>query len=217
VRQFHRRDDAIRSRVQESVMHAGESTGAVRIPARRFTILDAIVLVAAMAPGLAVLRARGLEFWAPRGGGLQLVLDYAYLLLLAIRPFLMGLSSAALILGLIRPRHEARLLFRQAGMAASAAATLGMAADILPYLAFKAIARWITGGGDNFVLAFLRVQYAWSIPVAIEGAWAALALGGRWRRGRGWVDGLGIRLGVAWIALQVVEAILTVGSAFAGR
>jgi hypothetical protein len=190
------------------------STRAANLPPRRFTVLDAAILVAAMAPGLAVLRARGLIFWAPRGGGLQLILDYSHLLLLAILPFLMALSAATLVLGLIRPRIDSLLLFRRAGMVACAAATLGMAVDILPYLASVAISGWTGSDGDMARLGFIRLQAAWSVPVAIEGAWAALALGGRWRRGRGWVDGLGVRLGFAWIVLHVVQALLTVASAF---
>jgi hypothetical protein len=197
-------------------MNAGVSGRAANMPPRRFTVLDTIILVAAMAPGLAVLRARGLIFWAPRGGGLPLILEYANLLPLAILPFLMGLSAATLILGLFRPRLESLLLFRRAGRVGCAAAALGMAVDILPFLVSRAIGGWASGDGDLAHLAFVRLQFAWSVPVAIEGAWAALALGGRWRRRRGWVDGLGVRLGFAWIALHVVQALLTVASAFAG-
>jgi hypothetical protein len=70
----------------------------------------------------------------------------------------------------------------------------------------------------GFLVAFLiRAKYkpAWSdytaqaidlngTAKAIAAAWLILALSGRWRPERTWVDRLGCLIGLAWIALETV-------------
>jgi hypothetical protein len=110
---------------------------------------------------------------------------------------------------LLRPRPGLRRLVRQPGFAACCA--------IAAVLAF--------GFVEGLILVFFRdvqkgwgnvwpFQQLWSIGIAfcgifaVAGAWLLLALTGRWRAEKSWVDRLGRVLGtvwVAWLPISVLE------------
>ncbi|MGO9465028.1 MAG: hypothetical protein ACLQIB_12215 [Isosphaeraceae bacterium] len=107
---------------------------------RKFTLLDAMILVAATAAGLALLRMLLAEgrfslgaifvgrFTSRVLGGIE----WAY-------PFLMMWTFALVILGLRPPRPPIRRLARQPGMAACSAASLILVVQLLGIIPFEVI------------------------------------------------------------------------------
>ena len=79
---------------------------------RRFNILDAVLLVAAIAVGLALCRTKLTNFLPPAPRGLLLSdrFRYARDSLLSVAPVLCAFTGGCLILRLRRPRPPARLL-----------------------------------------------------------------------------------------------------------
>src|SRR5205823_256298 len=105
---------------------------------------------------------------------------------------------------LVRPRPRWARLMRQPGMAAACAAWV----VIVTHLAGMA-AVWLNDPQRPArpIAAPLRsFWYVYRLPVgpAVAAVWLALALGGRWRPERSWVDRLGRAIGWAWIGLALV-------------
>jgi len=168
---------------------------------RRFTILDAMVMAAATAVGLAYLRAVLPAGWwwnpgisPPRR---TLAITFGTISCLST-PWMI----AILYLRLRRPRAQLRRLTRQPGVMACCAALAAM----IPALIHVAL------------YATFRESYSWSkwtIDAAwicahelsggsVAGAWLALALSGRWRAEPDWIDRFGGLLGVLSIAEMVI-------------
>jgi hypothetical protein len=99
---------------------------------RKFTLLDAMILVAATAAGLGLLQmflAGGRFFQGtPFQGRFS---SYVLSGIEAIYPFLMMWTFALFVLGLRQPRPPVRRLVRQPGMAACAAASLILVVQLL--------------------------------------------------------------------------------------
>jgi hypothetical protein len=60
------------------------------------------------------------------------------------------------------------------------------------------------GTHPGFVLDPAHVNHSIYPGLAISGAWTSLALGGRWRLVRSWIEVSGVVLGFAWLALLLV-------------
>jgi hypothetical protein len=166
---------------------------------RRFTLLDLMVLLAAAAPGLALLRPSAPSVssafgwtpwldvtlpgtdWVTRGLGgpgftMDLLIDCTNLVL----PFLAIETVAILALRWVRPRPPWRQSVRQPGQAACAAATLGLLALLGPWPPGIRLAPLLPGG-------------------LAAGAWLGLAATRRWHPERSWIDRAGRALGIAWL------------------
>lgn len=168
----------------------------MRAPARRrFGLLDAMLLVAAMAVWLAATRhlgsktnLRSIWYVGNPGDLIRIVHDQIGLLL-----FL--LSSACLLIRLRRPRPARRRLWCQPGLAACAAAVLGVM--------IKAMAVVISNHARLGGWGLLDVQVFWShwpcSGPAVAGAWLALIVAGCWRAERSGIDRLGRVLGACWL------------------
>ncbi len=172
----------------------------------RFTILDAMILVAATAAGIALLRATGfgvkeLQIWMSRPGitaGMRKFELIQYGLSVPL-PCLTTWTFAFLILRLRQPRPHMRRLFRQPGIIACSAAALAVSIEagwILSLLATRS--RFIQ-------LETVFVGYAQQVSFSVAGAWLTLALSGRWKSETSWIDRLGRALGFAWIVTTIIS------------
>jgi hypothetical protein len=154
---------------------------------RPFTIADAMILVAAVAIGLATARGTmDYPFWHRLGPTKHAA---------PITGFLLVMTLAIVPIRLRRPRPSFRRLMRQPGMAACAAVLLVMGVD-----------------GGIWVLycwkhAYPLVQYLpnfWQvnsgrIAPAVAAVWLGMFLSRRCRVEPGWIDRLGRAIGFGWL------------------
>ncbi|MGO9465027.1 MAG: hypothetical protein ACLQIB_12220 [Isosphaeraceae bacterium] len=105
---------------------------------RRFTLLDAIILMAATAAGLALLGMYLAQGWF-FGGAFFYGRFESYVLsgIEAVFPFLILWTFALVILRLRQPRPRIRRLARQPGMAACSAASLILVVQLLGIVPFE--------------------------------------------------------------------------------
>jgi hypothetical protein len=167
---------------------------------RRFTIIDAMILIAAVATGMAWRRAAG--FPASRQLNLAVVERWTEGTVAFLTLTWIGLRMR-------RPRPTFRHLIRQPGSAmcfASAAVMLATLFEGLVDIAFRlpnpkrfASTNYYVGTIDR---AFPSSPYAG--PAAL-GVLLILLASGRGRRGRGWIERMGQGLGAYWIFWLVVD------------
>jgi hypothetical protein len=166
---------------------------------RRITLFDAMILVAATAAGLATARAC-LVHVMPRSSPSFAVRMTAVFVALAVTITLIPLR-------LRRPRP--RRPGRHPGMVASCAVALALA-----FILAEQASSWLEPvpaparaephyRAINLVFNLLRLDL---YSPAVAGAWLALALSGRWRPERDWVDRAGLALGVCWILSPFLAA-----------
>jgi hypothetical protein len=169
--------------------------------ARPFTLLDAMILVAAAAVGLAALRWAGVWLiWEDRLATRVAISQVSLKLAVNWSCFGIPMTLAALAVRLRRPRASWRRLIRQPGMMAGLA--------VVP--------AWALAAGDAFLFQYDVRGQAWNpeemlqygllfatalggFAVAIAGM--AQALIGR-RPEPGWVDRLGRLVGVGWVLMS---------------
>jgi hypothetical protein len=177
-------------------MDAGGSTVPVRV-IRKFGLLDAMILVAAIALWSAALRYFGpatnwgnwVSIWVFSGGGWLRVLQRQTGLLLFI------LSIAMVLIRLRSPRPKRLRLWRQPGMTGCAAAIMG----VLVYAISEALSQ--LGGRqewDRFLTGAFWYQWPYAGP-AVIGAWLALIFTRRWRAEPGSIDRLGRLIAMCWL------------------
>jgi hypothetical protein len=189
---------------------------------RRCTVLDVMVLVAATAIGLALVRSYSLQAmsmdFTPIPSVPRLMLTI-WACILAAFPLPVLWSIALFALGLRPPRASLHRLVRQPGFVAAGAVTLVAAIRLAGFLML--IARSL--GNRSSTLGFfdgfiLRDLFRGPVPVsaiydsayfaatafgtstAVAAAWLLLAVSGRWRSQPDWLDRLGRGLGIFWIA-----------------
>jgi hypothetical protein len=183
-------------------------------PARRFGLLDAMLLVAAIACGVAVNRATwpvfvflpaptpfpAGPFPAPRIPNYQLSLHVAGLIQLAM-PHLIFLSFAAIGLRLRRPRPSWRRLVHMPAfvvplvvlLVASVAGAHQFALWHAPWLP-----RRVWSGSAIFTLT------CGSVGFSALASWLTLAIVGC-RSERSWIDFFGRAIGIGWLLLLAAE------------
>jgi hypothetical protein len=169
------------------------------IPAcRSFTLLDAMILVAATAIGLALANAVA-DFR-------RLPLARSSPNIYVCLPSLATWSIAALVLRLRHPRPTLRRIVRQPGATSTITTCLiiitGTLLALVSRLTRIVIIRqdWlrVPTQGDVFLLILVTAVV---VGAAITAAWANLAISGRRRPERGWLDGLGRLIGTVWVVL----------------
>jgi hypothetical protein len=177
-----------------------------QVPRRRFNMADGLIITAATATTLALLRDA--PDWSHHvfiGGNFAgyghppLALRVAARAIYALIPW----TVAIFLVGLRQPRPPLRRLVLQPGMAACGAVVLWVGFKTLLLLAMMIGVpqkrRLVTAFlGDGVALV------SWAAP-AVAGAWLVLALSGRWRPTQGWIDRCGRALGVSWLALEVLD------------
>ncbi|WP_165249344.1 hypothetical protein [Paludisphaera soli] len=167
---------------------------------RPFRLVDAMILTAATAVGLAGVRGlmEGLgPMTYPTGLSTgRLYLAMAETFLLVGSPLLAAWSAAVVPIRLIPPRPPRRRLGVQPGMVAACGTILALAAvvgaavacNLAPTGAFtKELATWVLAAPG-------------AVGVAILASWMTLILGRRWRAEPTWIDRLGRVLATAWFA-----------------
>ena len=172
------------------------------IPTRRFTLLDAMILIVALAavlPATKQILGRAVVPWfspmpmyfpARNGPDWHNIRTIS----MGLTPCLASLTIALTALQWRRPKLTFRMLGRGPGLAACGVATVVLVVEAIFGLEFEGVESlagfpiwWLPFGMRN-------------AGGAVLGAWIALALSGRWRRRwrRDGLDKLGRVLGVWW-------------------
>jgi hypothetical protein len=179
---------------------------------RRFTVGDAMILVAANAMALGLQRipldqTRPFEilpdyFETPEGGWevRVVMLRIAEFTIWPVIPVLAAWTVALLALRLRGPRPSRRRLGRLPGAMAAILGTIAVgcatALGVVMALTFD----------PDLERGFVRTVDLGSILAGamILGGWIAIAVGGRWRPEPTWLDRTGRVLGVSWIVAGLV-------------
>lgn len=155
----------------------------------RFRIVDGMVLIAAVAAGLGLTRFIGRDDTRGIAPGVGWH-----------GPIVLALSWAVAALGWSRRGLARRRAFRAPGVPACTAVAIASA------MALAATSHNLIGGNFRGLASahVWRVLALWAtgpnlMAVAILATWAVLAVNGRWRPRRDWLDRLGIALGLVWI------------------
>ncbi len=165
-------------------------------PCRKPNLVDGMISIAALAAGLGLGRAAIVEdrLRRPLPPSLRLVQT-----LLAVHSYALAcvlmLTLAWLIIRLRRPRPKLRDLAFQPGMVACSFAAFASAVELC-VMVFMTPAR---PARLSSYFPFFAMMGAFGV---ITG-WSSLALVGRWRPERGWIDRLGWLLGLCWLGLTV--------------
>lgn len=174
---------------------------------RRFTLVDAMALIAATAAGLTIFRGNPMAVFVhlPDTWSLKAGLERVVYWVAAAVPCIVMWMLALLILRLRRPRPRLRCVARQPGAVACLAAVMVVAvgsATATPARITSAIQQ--DGWRDfqlhwSIYLTFINLQTC--VSYAVAASWSTLALGGFWRPERSWIDRAGRVLGVFWVGV----------------
>jgi len=166
---------------------------------RQFTLIDAMVIIAAAATGLALDRAVWLdtavwsEIWSRDGSVPRDLRSLVGLgIILSALPAVM-LTVATLALHLRRPRGRLRWVCRRPGMSACLAATASSTIVI-------ALVGCAMLGRSDFTV---RMLLGYGLPLMAGGAvaaeWSLLGFIGGWRPSPNWLDRSGRLVGLLWL------------------
>ena len=195
-----------------------EIDGIKPMKSRPFGLVDAMLVVAAVAVGLWVNRIDSLGVNSLWLGNTYYGIQDALSLL---TPYVASATMALVAIRLRRPRPTLGRLLRAPG---AVACTVASAAIVLIVCwAFSALAagriitfsqhvEWLpnngghgSGGGLHYPFSGrLLTAYGDQVGFAVAGAWLSLLLAGRWRPERTWIDRAGRALGWIWLSLAVV-------------
>jgi hypothetical protein len=176
-------------------------------PHRRFTIKDAIVLVAATGIGFAGARSQQAD--AVRQGYVLLGTSHFYGFFIFALPVSLFLAwtLALLVLRLLRPRPRYRRLIGSPGFTVYYAIGLGATFTVYSFALERLIQVHNGANRMTWIYELFRFNnYSISTYVApgVASGWFLLYLFGRWRRrsDRDWIEVCGIALGFGWIVLM---------------
>jgi hypothetical protein len=171
---------------------------------RRFTMRDAMILVASAGAGLAIL--------APLQEGPLKVWPQWSVYLAYYNIGLLALTPTALTLRLIGPRPLMHRLARQPGFAASVAGSTILALGVLAtgILTLVRLIKDDLGPSSPPPLnpmewAGIVLYFTPIVGPSILATWVMLAVSGHRRPVASWLDYLGRGIGVGWIILFVIE------------
>jgi hypothetical protein len=189
-------------------------------PPRRFTLADAMILVAATALGIAISRegqrsvSSIILFLDGIGtpdpfARLKPVLSPPARGIVAWGPVLTCWALALLALRLRRPRPGRRRLFASPGVAACFFAVLLVAfrtaesawTSSLTYDVYGADLVWSSLQTPNLPHALQDGSTSATVGFGVAALWIWMAVSGRWRPEPHWIDRMGRILGVTWLVV----------------
>jgi hypothetical protein len=175
---------------------------------RRFTVLDAMILIAAVALCLvipstfrALLPTR--SYW---------IYDFRQYWLIMGSSWLAAGSLALAIVAVLVPRPAGRRRFRQPGVLAVVLVALTLTFNEVQTLG-HGITLYLTVGKsfDNGVFWWVFgpiYDMAFRAGLAVLSGWFTLVLAGGWQSAMGWLDRSGRLLGWMWIALGLTAWVI---------
>jgi hypothetical protein len=179
---------------------------------RRVTIVDGMILVAAIAlgiwvsginliPWLQTMASIAPDVWA--ANPVWLASHWGSLILRHTQPMAAVLTLAVFLLRILQPRPDFRRLARQPGFTACVAATLAICiGGGLNYATTRA--SFVPGFEAQGYIQIALLPNGSDPGIAVGACWVLLALGRRWRSERSWIDRLGRLLGFYWLAMIVI-------------
>ncbi len=182
-------------------------------PRRRFTILDAMIVVAAAA--IAIVWTHAILEFTLREYQILGFTDGGVVIgsLQACIPALVLTNFAVLIMRSIQPRPSWRRIARQPGAAACGGVAFGVCLLLILRLATLAFQRLsglrVKGFAPSGSTTRFVTQSLTDMGLIVVGAWLALGVTRRWRAESSWIDLSGRLLGVCWIALYLAFHVIT--------
>jgi hypothetical protein len=170
---------------------------------RRFTLLDGMVLIAALAVGLGSVR-----FVARRGP--LIIPPWGWVAHGPILAAPCGVSLSVALLGLrfVKPRPPYRRNFRQPGTIAclvGALCPLTAAWPVLPLLGAIGLLRQAAEWEVLGIIAVLQCG------AAVVVSWTVQALVGGRRTRRDWIERAGMAVGAYWVAANLATCVMIMG------
>ena len=190
-------------------------------PRRRITLFDLMVLTAATAIGVSLIHvalwgytvSAGLfarPLWHPSYPSKAWMIPIAERVV-PFLPCLAAWTGAFLITRLRRPRPRRRRLVLQPGFVGAVAALSILTIESLVLFGSAKVDGQFGRNSPQFIALFiangvvlLTHHAGWAVAVS----WCTLALTGRWRAERSWVDRWGRALGCTWIILGPMASLL---------
>jgi hypothetical protein len=176
---------------------------------RKFTLTDAMVLVAAAAISLVPIREyltfvqdRRIVDSIPREWSLASIWRFSTLAAGMLAPLALSLSLGLWILRLRKPRPAWRSLFRQPGAVASTAVVAESSLFVLKVWFAQAYIQSRSRPLEPLIDLWIN-RLPWTGEV-IAVAWLVLWLCGSWEPESSWIDRFGRALGVYWVASGVL-------------
>jgi hypothetical protein len=173
---------------------------------RRFTVLDAMVLIAATGIALVPIRLYLWENWHfPENWSASEIMLMGLEANLILIPPALALTLALWLLRLKQPRPRLRHVFRQPGLAACTTTLVFTIANLLSFFIHITINNTFPSFDSDDLLLWMRIGM---VPIFLSGGavaavWIVLWLSESWRAEPSWIDRAGRVLGVYWVLLSV--------------
>jgi len=177
---------------------------------RRFTLIDAMVLIAATAIALVPIRIFLWESWHfPDELSAAEIWRTGLDVNVNLIPLALTLSFALSLLGMRKPRPNIRRVYRRPGMAACTAALVYAVLSVTGYVGFLYFTNALGNvkfDSNNVITLWIRIgmQPMFLLGGAVASVWIVLWLSGVWRAERSWIDRAGRALGIYWITISVL-------------
>ncbi len=169
---------------------------------RHFNLSDAIVLIAAVAVGLALAKPATSTLAARKPTLSGSSVSPPFYAMLYATPILSAFALATVGLSLRRPRPPLPRLIGSPGFIANACGLLGVAVACLHYLVQVLIGFRVT---PMKYVHLLDLSIPGSVAYFVLGAALSMALRGDWLPRRNWADRLGWAIGAAWIGMALTS------------
>lgn len=180
------------------------------LSARKFTLVDAMVLIAAIAIALVLIRPFWKEvYFTPMRSPREAIL-FGLSVEVILEPLALTLSLAVGLLRLRKPRPRLRRVFRQPGMAACMAAFSVAIITVLIYnIFYMMIFSSLRIAQSGHLFSFFPDGEFWFVMFSFTGwavaaVWTTLWLAGNCRAEPGWIDRTGRALGIYWVLNRLV-------------
>ena len=182
----------------------------MRTPARKFTVLDGMVLIAATGIAFVPIRLFLWENWHfPEELSVPEIWRMGLEINVSLVPLALSLSMALWLLGMKKPRPNLRRVYRKPGMAACTVAIVYAILSSTGYVVFLHFSHALDRGvfeDDNSTMLWIRIgmQPAFLVGGAVVSVWIVMGLGGTWRAEPSWIDRAGRALGIYWVSTSVL-------------